>query len=188
MDHDKQPGTIRPESGDYAAYFERYVALVPDGQIIETLEAGLDPMVGIFSRILPGREGFSYAAGKWTIREVLGHIIDTERVFAYRALRVARGDATPLTSFDQDLFVAGGDFEQVRLADLIEEFVAVRRATIALFRNLSPAALDRRGTVGENPLTARAAAWMIAGHQLYHEALLRERYADALGPTLFSTN
>lgn len=181
MDRDPQPETIRPLRSDYADYFDRYVALVPDGEIVWMLESGQDRMIDIFSRLVPGGESFRYADGKWTVREVLGHIIDTERVFAYRALRIARGDTTPLTPFDQDTFVAGGDFERLRLSDLLDEFVAVRHGTTALFRHLSPEAWDRRGTVGENPLTPRAAAWMIAGHQLYHEDLFRERYATAFG-------
>jgi hypothetical protein len=172
--------TIQPAREDYPDYFERYVALVPDGKIIRVLEDGQEQVVSLFGRVAPANAGFRYAEGKWSVREVLGHIIDTERVFAYRALRIARGDVTALTPFDQDLFVAGAEFERLRLPDLIDEFVIVRQATLMLFRHLTSEAWDRRGRVEENPLTPRAAAWIIAGHQLYHEALLREHYGAVL--------
>ncbi len=167
---------VRPAPDDYAEYFNRYVGLVETGDIVESLAAGLARLVTIFEGLAPGAESHRYAEGKWSVREVVGHIIDTERILAYRGLRIARGDLTPLTPFDQDLFVAGGNFEQRSMADLIEEFAAVRQGTIALFRNLKPMAWDHCGSVGENRLTPRAAAWIIAGHQLYHERILADRY------------
>lgn len=180
IDHDRSTTTIRPTPEDYAPYFERYVSLVPNGKITRTLEAGQEQLVSLFGRVVEDGAGYRYAPGKWSVREVLGHIIDTERVFTYRALRVARGDTTPLPPFDQDLFVMGGEFDRLRLSDLIDEFVIVREGTLALFRHLSPEAWNRRGTVGKDPLTLRAAAWIIAGHQLYHEALMLERYKAVL--------
>ncbi len=170
----------RPRPGDYPAYFERYLSLVPDGDIETTLEARIVVTVDLFSRVAPEREGYRYAAGKWSVRESLGHIIDTERIFSCRALRVARGDQTPLTSFDQDLFVAGADFDHYPLADLIAEMAIVRRSTIALFRHLAPQSLDRHAPFADSRLTARAAAWIIAGHEIYHQAILRDRYSAAL--------
>lgn len=170
----------RPERGDYAEYFDRYVSLVPDGEILGALEAGQGRMVKLLAGVAPGGESYRYGEGKWTVREVLGHVIDTERVFAYRALRLARGDQTPLPPFDQDIFVAGADFERLPLAGLIEEFTLVRRSTIALFRHLTPVAWGHRGEVDGHPLTPKAAAWIIAGHQIYHEVILRERYGAAL--------
>ena len=181
---DRSTTTIRPTPEDYAPYFERYISLVPNGKITRTLEAGQEQLVSLFGRVIEDGAGYRYAPGKWSVREVLGHIIDTERVFTYRALRVARGDTTPLPPFDQDLFVTGGDFDRLRLADLIDEFVIVREGTLALFRHLSPEAWNRRGTVGQDPLTPRASAWIIAGHQLYHEALIIERYQAVLATRL----
>lgn len=186
MAQERIPTTVRPARGDYGEYFERYVALVPDGKITRILEDGQERLVSLFGRVVADGAGYRYAADKWSVREVLGHIIDTERVFSYRALRIARGDATPLPSFDQDLFVTGGEFDRLRLADLIDEFVIVRQGTLLLFRHLSAAAWDCRGIAGDNPLTPRAAAWMIAGHQIYHEALLRERYGAVLADSLTS--
>lgn len=180
MEREMGQAGIRPASGDYGQYFERYVSLVPDGRIVWTLENGQAQMVSLFGQVTADKAGFRYADGKWSVRELLGHIIDTERVFAYRALRISRNDATPLSPFDQDLFVTGADFDRIRLADLIDEFVIVRQATLMLFRHLSAEAWDRRGAVGDHPLTPRAAAWIIAGHQLYHEILLRERYGAVL--------
>lgn len=182
MDQITPPRMDRPLRDEYADYFDRYVALVPDGDILATLESGMAPLIGILRRVIPGAEGFRYAAGKWTVRESLGHLIDTERILAYRGLRIARGDATPRAPFDQDLFVAAAGFDQVALAGLIDEFVAVRQSTVALFRHLPPAAWERRGMVGENPLTVRAVAWIIAGHQIYHERLFADRYGPALAP------
>ncbi len=168
--------SARPGPDDYAEYFNRYVGLVETGDIVEILAVSLERLVATLRGLPPGAEAHRYAAGKWTVREMLGHIIDTERIMAYRGLRIARGDLTPLAPFDQDLFVAGADFERRSMPDLIEEFVFVRQGTLALFRHLQPAAWDRRGLVGENRLTPRAAAWIIAGHQVYHEAILSDRY------------
>jgi hypothetical protein len=123
---------------------------------------------------------FRYAPDKWSIKEMLGHVIDAERVFSYRALRFARHDGTPLASFEQDDYVRAGGFGDRRLGDLIEEFVAVRRATVWLFRTLSPEAWMRRGVASGNPVSVRAVAYIVAGHELHHRAILQEKYLPAL--------
>lgn len=106
----------------------------------------------------------------------MGHVIDGERIMAYRALRIARGDKTPLPGFEQDDFVAGGDWSGRTIADLADEFEAVRKSNLILFRNLTDAAWQQVGTANENPISARALAYIIAGHELYHQEILRERY------------
>ena len=111
---------------------------------------------------------------------MLGHVVDTERVFSYRALRFARNDATPLASSEQDGYVRAGDFGGRRMSDLIEEFIAVRRATVWLFRTLSPEAWMRRGVASGNPVSVRALAYIAAGHELHHRAVLKDKYLPAL--------
>ena len=119
---------------------------------------------------------FRYAPGKWTAKEVLGHVCDTERVFAYRALRIARADATPMEGFEQDDYVRNGPFANRPLEDLVEDFIAVRRATLSLLRNLDETAWDRRGVANKNEVSVRALAYIIAGHELHHRRILEEKY------------
>src|SRR6202034_4604784 len=127
-----------------------------------------------------GDGNFRYAADKWTVKEVVGHISDTERIFAYRALRLARADETALSGFEQDDYVLAGAFGERTLADLVEEFAFVRGATSALFHSLGEQAWLRRGIANKNEVTVRALAFIIAGHELHHRALLKERYFPAI--------
>jgi uncharacterized damage-inducible protein DinB len=120
--------------------------------------------------------GFRYAPGKWTLKEILGHLIDDERIFAYRVLCIARGDARPLASFDENDYVAGANFEEQPLRDLLDDYALTRRATIALLRSLPDEAWSRRGNVAGYEATVRGLAWHIAGHELHHLATIRERY------------
>ena len=122
---------------------------------------------------------FRYAPEKWSAKEVLGHICDAERVFAYRALRISRADATPLEGFEQDDYVRNGPFAHRPLTDLVEEFIAVRRATLSLLRNLDEAAWMRRGTANKNEVSVRGIAYIIAGHELHHRRILEEKYFAA---------
>jgi uncharacterized damage-inducible protein DinB len=117
-----------------------------------------------------------YAPGKWSVKEVVGHVTDTERVFCYRALRFARADDKPLQGFDENAWVPAGRFDARSLEDLAGELDAVRRATIALLRGLDTEALARRGTANNNPISVRALAWIIAGHERHHVGILHERY------------
>ena len=170
----------RPQASEYAPYFEKYVALVPDGEIVETLEAQLKETKLLLRTLREEGAAFRYAAGKWSVKEVLGHISDQERVFAYRLLRIARGDQTPLAGFDQDEYVKMGNFSTRPLAELLEEFTAVRRATITLVQSLDEAAWPRRGVANQKEISARALAFLIAGHELHHRAVLQERYIAAM--------
>jgi hypothetical protein len=154
----------RPQASEYAPYYEKYVALVPDGEIAETLEAQLREMKLLLGNLSDRGAEFRYAAGKWSIKEVLGHISDTERIFAYRLLRIARGDQTSLEGFEQDDYVKTGNFSARPLAELLEEFAAARRATIALVRSLDEAAgrgqseRDQRASAGVRHCGARTSS------------------------------
>src|SRR5271157_1280661 len=170
----------RPQATEYAPYYEKYVAIVPDGEIEKTLEAQLREMKLLLGSVSEKGADFRYAEGKWSVKEVLGHISDTERVFAYRMLRIARGDQTPLAGFEQDDYVKTGNFPARPLAELLEEFTAVRRATIVLLRSLDEAAWLRRGVANQKEISVRAQAFITAGHERHHRVVLQERYFPGL--------
>ncbi|MBV8475199.1 MAG: DinB family protein [Acidobacteria bacterium] len=176
-------GATIPQTSEYDPYYTRYVALVPQQPILSVLGGQATEMAEILGGITDEQASFRYAPGKWTIKQVLGHIMDTERVFAYRALRIARDDRTPLEGFEQDDYVAHGPFETVSLAELLREYTVVRQATTLLFRHLSPEAWNRRGTANQAEVTVRALAYIIAGHQAHHCRMLRERYLLLLRET-----
>jgi hypothetical protein len=166
----------KPEANEYAEYYDKYVSLVPDGNINQTLAAQTEDTLKLLRSIPEAKGLHAYAPGKWTIKQAIGHVTDTERIFAYRALCVGRGDQTPLPGFEQNDYVSSTDFNARTLTDLIDEFVVVRQATLHLFKHFSDAEWRRIGTASDNPVSARALAYTIAGHELYHNALLRERY------------
>jgi uncharacterized damage-inducible protein DinB len=166
----------RPQAGEYAPYYERYVSLVEGEDILNTLDQQRREMMLLLSCREEEEGDFRYAPEKWSAKEVLGHICDTERIFAYRALRIARADATPLEGFEQDDYVRNGGFARCPVADLVEEFIAVRRATISLLRNLDEAAWLRRGLANKSEVSVRALAYIIAGHELHHRRILEEKY------------
>ncbi|MFZ0419646.1 MAG: DinB family protein [Candidatus Sulfotelmatobacter sp.] len=166
----------RPQPDEYAPYYARYISLVEGDDILITLDQQRrDTMM-----LLSGRDeqdgDFRYAPEKWSAKEVLGHICDSERVFAYRALRISRADATPMEGFEQDDYVRNGPFANRPLADLVEDFIAVRRATLSLLRNLDEAAWMRRGIANKNEVSVRGIAYIIAGHELHHRRILEEKY------------
>jgi hypothetical protein len=168
----------RPEPGEYAPYYHKYVSLVANGDILSTLERQLPETVALLaSRQADG--DFRYAPGKWTVKEALGHVIDTERVFSYRALRISRNDKTPLPGFEQDDYVKYGPFSQCSLPALLEEFTSVRHATLSLFRAMDEAAWMRRGIASDKEVTVRALAYMIAGHELHHRNIFQLKYFPA---------
>jgi hypothetical protein len=170
----------RPEASEYASFYQTYVSKVVGNDIVAILEAQRLQMTQLFAARSERDGNFRYAPGKWTVKEVLGHISDSERIFAYRALRIARQDATPLSGFDQDAFVRAGEFAQRSLADLAEEFALVRNATVALFGPLGEAVWLRRGSANKVEVTVRALAYIIAGHELHHREILNERYLAAI--------
>lgn len=164
-----------PAPTEYAPYYERYVSLVA-GDVLETLERQGAETAALLGGLTEEQGGARYAPGKWSAKELIVHLIDTERVFAYRLLRVARGDRTPMEGFDQDPYVANSNADARTVRSLAEEFGHVRAATLALARGLDAAAWSRSGVANENEVTARALAYIIAGHEAHHVRILRERY------------
>ena len=166
----------RPEPGEYAPYYDRYISLVPGSDILTTLESQRRQTLLLLSGRNDSDADFRYAPDKWSAKEVLGHVCDTERIFAYRALRISRADRTPIEGFEQDDYVRNGPFAIRPLAELIEDYIAVRRATLTLLRNLDEPAWLRRGSANKNEVSVRAIAYTIAGHELHHRRILEEKY------------
>jgi hypothetical protein len=169
-------GTIRPVSGEYAEYYEGYISLVPDGDIVATLEVQLATTLATLGGIDESHANKRYAPDKWSIKELVGHVIDGERIFAYRALRFARNDQTPLSGFEQDDYVSCAKFDNRTLADLATEFEHVRRATISLFGSLNSEEYSRRGPANDVDVSVRALAYIMAGHEAHHMQVLKTRY------------
>jgi len=172
---------VRPQPGEYAPYYDHYISLVhhnetPGNDILAALEDQRRRMVLLLCGRAEADGDFRYAPDKWSLKEVLGHINDTERIMSYRALRISRGDATPIEGYEQDDYVRNGPFAGLPLADLIEDYIAVRRATVSLFRNLDEPAWSRRGVANKNEVTVRALAYIIAGHELHHRRIIEEKY------------
>ena len=166
----------RPEPGEYAPYYDRYISLIAGSDILGTLDAQRRQMVLLLSGRDESDGDFRYAPDKWNAKEVLGHVCDTERIFAYRALRIARGDQTPLAGFEQDDYVRNGPFAGAPIAERVEDYIAVRRATLTLLRNLDEAAWVRRGVANKNEVSVRALGYIIAGHEVHHRRILEEKY------------
>jgi uncharacterized damage-inducible protein DinB len=166
----------RPASGEYAPYYEKYIALVPEGDIVATLGQQLDTTLELLEGIDESQANKRYAADKWSIKEVVGHLIDSERVFVYRAMRFARNDQTPLPGFEQDDYVRHAKFDDRQLAYLAQEFEYVRRGTIQLLAALSEEAWARRGTANDNEVSVRALAYIMAGHEAHHVQVLKTKY------------
>lgn len=159
-----------------AAYYETYTKLVPAGDIVSTLAAQSEPSLAFFRGIPDEKSLHRYSAGKWSIRQVLNHITDTERVMLFRAYWFARNFGSPLPGMDQDVAAAAAGADDVSWAAHIEEFRAVREATVAFFRNLPPEAWSRQGVASDNPFDTEALAHIIAGHNLHHRNILQSRY------------
>jgi hypothetical protein len=165
-----------PGAGEYAAYYGRYVAQLTGDDALALLEQQAVSTAKLLAATPESLAGHRYAPEKWSVREVVGHLADCERVFAYRALRVARADETPLPGFDENLWVPEGRFERRTLADMAAELASVRVATLTLFRSFDDTALARRGIANGQPVTTRAVAAILAGHEFHHVKILRERY------------
>jgi hypothetical protein len=169
----------RPDATEYAPFYARYVAGVPEQDVIVALRDSGREIVSALAAIPEARGGFRYAPDKWTIREVAGHLIDAERIFGYRALRLARADATPLPGFDENDYARTAGSDARTLADLTEELRVVRDGTVRLFDSLPAEAWTRRGVVNGREMSVRALAYIAAGHARHHLAVLRERYLSA---------
>jgi hypothetical protein len=166
----------RPAKSEYLPYYERYVALVPDGDVISTLTTQLTETQSLL-RVLPASVAtYRYAPDKWSVNEVVGHMIDSERIFTGRALRFARNDATPIPGFEQDDYVRNATFDAYPLADLASELETVRQSTIFFFKHIDEQAWTRRGVANNAEVSVRAIAYIIAGHEMHHREILRTRY------------
>lgn len=166
----------RPAETEYPESFKVYVARVPELDAVAVLEGQSGELGRLTAGVAPGREKHRYAEGKWSIRQVIGHLIDAERVLAYRAFCISRGEAASLPGFEENDYVAASHYDDTPLKDLVEEFTALRRGNLMFFRSLHDADWVRVGTANENPFSVRALAFSTAGHVRHHIAVLRERY------------
>lgn len=167
----------RPTQDEYAPYYERYVQLVPEGSIQEIMAKQLEETIGLLHGMTETSANYRYAADKWSIKEVVGHITDNERIMAYRLLWVARGLQTPLAGYDQDSLMKGACFHQWSVKEIIEDYAAVRRSTLTLLHGLSEEAWTRQGTVNNGAASARAIAYILAGHERHHVNVLHDKYS-----------
>jgi len=166
----------KPQPGEYASYAAAYVAKVPNGPVIEILEYLKQSTYNFFSRITTEQADYAYAEGKWTLKQVLGHMIDTERVFSFRALCFSRGDKNPLPGFDQEEYVAASTFDARTIQDLANEFKALREANVYLYSSFTDDQSQMMGIASNHPVSVRALVYMTAGHELYHLDLIKELY------------
>lgn len=168
----------RPETHEYHEFYSTYVDQVPTGDIFEILERGAPETERLFSQCLGERETYAYEPGKWTVRELLGHMTDTERLFGFRALWTARGDRQEQPGMDQDLWAAESNASQRPLADHLEEFRLVRQANLVMLRGFDSAVWSKTGTASGCTFTVRAFPFILAGHEIHHRRILAERYLD----------
>lgn len=166
----------RPEKTEYAEFYANYVALVDETDVNTALQNQAGELQNLFAGITAEKENYRYAAGKWSVKELLGHIIDGERVFSYRALRIARGDQTPLPGFEENSYVANSNFNATDFAELLEEFTSLRRANVLMFKNFSDEMWRRNGTASDATVSVRALAFIMVGHVRHHANILRTRY------------
>jgi DinB superfamily len=171
----------RPATSEYDAAFERYVSRVPEEDALPALERQPDELRRAVGSLPPERAGFRYAPGKWSVRELVGHVMDSERVFGYRALCVARGESAPLPGFEQTDYAANAGHDRYALGDLVAEFETVRRANVSMLAHLDETAILRIGTANGLPISVRALAFIMVGHFRHHMAVLADRYGISSG-------
>jgi len=169
----------KPKSNENPSYYNRYIELIKSEDILAVLENQNQEMHGLLSRIGEEAAGFRYAPEKWSIKEVIGHVIDVERIFAYRALRFARNDKTPLAEFEEDNYVKNANFDSRTLIDLGDEFRIVRESTLSMFTSFKDEIYNRVGTASGFNFTVRAIPFIIAGHEIHHRKIIQEKYMSA---------
>jgi hypothetical protein len=169
----------RPADNEYAPFYAGYVSLVPEEDVLLALERQVDEVRALCSAVPKDRERLRYAAGKWSVREVIGHLVDGERVFGYRAFCISRGEQGALPSFDENAYVGASRYDAVSLAEIARELVAVRETNLLALRRLDGDAWTRVGTASGKPVSVRALAYVMVGHVRHHLAILRERYGVA---------
>lgn len=166
----------RPLESEYAPYYQGYIAHVTEDEILPVLRSQIDELDVLLGRVAPEQETFRYAEGKWSIREIVGHLIDTERVFGYRALCIARGEKQNLPGYDQNDYMVTAPFDRIELEDLLSELRLIRLGNIAMLRTLDEEAWSRIGVANDNPVSVRALAFIMAGHVRHHMNVMSERY------------
>ena len=167
---------IRPDTTEYAPYYERYVSLVAETDILNVLGAQPTQLQDMLTAMPEERGAFRYAEGKWSIKELISHLIDGERIFAYRALRISRADETPIEGFEQDGYIENSHANDRSFGELLEEFSLLRRANMIMFKNLDDSDWGQRGTASDAGVSVRALAYIMAGHIAHHLNILKERY------------
>ncbi len=166
----------RPNPEEYAEYYQGYIGQVPEGPILARLETQVDKLQRDLLAVDEVSANFRYQEGKWSARQVLGHMTDVEAVFAYRALAIARGDSQAIPGMDQDAWMEASPFEQQTWRQLIDNLIAQRRVTLSIFCGLSDQDWDRTGVASDCRFTVRSIAWILAGHWIHHKTILRDRY------------
>lgn len=166
----------KPDITTVPDYFVYYTGLVKENDLVQALSHCREHTLDLFSSVPVEKENYAYAPGKWTVKQLLSHLIDTERIFAYRALRFSRMDSTELPGYDENLFAANSNTENLMLERLLEEYRAVRKSTLSLFEAMNDEMLDFKGTANGMQCTARALGYMIVGHEIHHCKVLKERY------------
>lgn len=174
------PVPLTLDVSEYAPHYGRYISLVSGADIVAVLKSQGQQLKDLLSGLSDEEANFRYAPEKWSIKQVLGHLMDTERIFSYRALRISRADKTPIEGFEQDDYVHHGPFEHCPFADMIAEYQGVRAATVSLFRALNHDEWLRRGIANQHEISVRALAYVIAGHELHHRRVLEEKYLSRL--------
>lgn len=170
---------MRPEKIDFAPHYEPYVNLVPDGDILDILKKGREQTCRLLKGLNEEQASFRYQEGKWSIKEVIGHLADTERYLSYRLFCIARGEQVLLPSHDEERFVRNGGFSRLPLSRLLEDFRTVRESTLSLLEILPEEAWNRKGNAAGYPTTVRALAYIIAGHEIHHGDIIRKRYLES---------
>ena len=168
----------KPEKSEYDPYYEKYVSLIDENELMATLESQPDEMRSITAELAEERGTFAYAEGKWTVKELLSHLVDGERMFAYRIFRIARGDRTPIEGFEQDGYIENSHANDRSFAELSDEFSLLRKANMLFLKNLDEQDWTRMGMANNVEISVRALAYIMAGHIRHHVAILRERYLD----------
>lgn len=167
---------MRPPKNAYGDYYKNYISLVEEDDLRSALKSSVERSKHFWSSLTEEQGGFRYAEGKWSIKELLQHIIDTERIFSYRALAFARGETTELPGYNENEYADNCRADARKLSDMVDELLNLRKSTIHLFTSLSEETLDLIGTASNSPLSARAAGFIIVGHEMHHLKVVKERY------------
>lgn len=168
--------TRRPTTAESDPYYFTYIDKVPDGDVLDCLGQQIATTRALLGSITEAQASYRYQEDKWSVKQVIGHLADTERVFGYRALAFSRGDRQPIPGMDQDLWIEAGRFDKLTMSEVLDDFVAIRESTRTLFGNLSEEQWQRRGIASDLPFQVGAIAWIIAGHEIHHRGVLEERY------------